>query len=65
MTIQQKFIYCQDDLSSSKVLETLLHHAIVNSLAFDPITPSRLLIGLSMNYEDMNKPTVELYELPN
>ena len=53
-----------DDLSSSKVLETLSHHAIVNSLAFDPTTPSRLLIGLSMNDEDMHKRTVELYELP-
>ena len=53
-----------DGLSSSKILETLSHHSTVSSLAFDPITSSRLLIGLSMNYEDMNKLTVELYKLP-
>ena len=53
-----------NDRSSSKVLETLPHHSTVNSLAFDPTTPSRLLIGLSMNEEDMHKRTVELYELP-
>lgn len=53
-----------NDRSSSKVLETLPHHATVKSLAFDPTTPSRLLIGLSMNDEDMHKRTVELYELP-
>lgn len=53
-----------DDGTGSEELETLKHPSGVYSLAFDPSTPRRLLVGLCLNYENRHKSTVELYRLP-
>jgi WD40 repeat protein len=53
-----------DDGTGSEVLETLKHPSGVYSLAFDPSTLRRLLVGLCLNYTNRHKSSVELYRLP-
>lgn len=58
------FYQLSDDRKTSTVLKILTHHSSVISLAFNPIKPNRLVIGLSENYDDRTRSTVEIYELP-
>lgn len=58
------FYQLSDDRKTSTVLKILTHHSSVISLAFNPIKPNCLVIGLSENYDDRTRSTVEIYELP-